>query len=392
MNLARQNIAATNARRDGIVDFNIHDLIGIRLINPSAHDARVVERHLGLSPAGFPGNPALTINYVDRLDEDQPLRFLGRDDVAFTDDDFIILRSGDLARARTRLAMDQIGGNCQIECETGLPAIPLLRQLINLAMLARGIVPVHAAAFSYQGRGVLVTGWSHGSKTGTLLAFMAAGGKFVGDEWIYFSVERDRMFGLPDQLEARPWYLGDLPQYQRRVSLSDRVRTRMTAGFAHMLGPLIPRVERTNSLATKAIRYARQSLLDQQSIPLRPIDLFGKDACVLSSPLDLVIVTVSHAANALQVTPVTLDRVAGQMANSFVHEQASLMACYRKHLFAFPDRRNPLLDSVEQVYRERAFEGLQGKLAYTMQHPYPVGTTALRGAVEPLITASGPFS
>lgn len=390
MNVAKQDITAATDRRDEIVDFNIHDLIGIRLVNPSKHDVRVVERHLGLNPASFVGGPALTINYVERICEGQPLRFLGRDDVAFTDAAFIILRSGDLARARTRLAMDQIGGDLEIECESGLPAIPLLRQLINMAMLARGIVPVHAAAFSFQGRGVLVTGWSHGSKTGTLLAFMAAGATFVGDEWIYFSIERDRMFGLPDQLEARPWYLGELRQYQRRVSLPDRIRTRMTAGLAHLLEPLIPRVERTNSIPAKAVRHARQLLLNQQSIPLRPVDLFGKDACELSSPLDLVIVTVSHSAKELEVSPVTLDRVAGQMANSFVHEQATLMASYRKHLFAFPERRNSLLDNVEQVYRERAIEGLRGKRTYTMQHPYPVSAAALRAAVEPLIAASGP--
>ena len=366
-----------------VVDFNVHDLVGIRLVNPSRSDAHIVERHLGLAPAGFPGSPSLTISFVDRLSVDQPLRFLGRDDVAFTDDAFIVLRSRNLARARTRLAMEQIGDTCELTCETGLPAIPLLRQLLNLIMLARGVVPVHAAAFCHQGRGVLVTGWSHGSKTGTLLAFMAAGAKFVGDEWIYLG--HDRMYGLPDQLEARPWYLDELPKYRRRVGLSDRVRTGLTAGLARLTGPLVAPSERRNSLGNKLIRHAHQALLDQQSIHLKPLSLFGADNCLLASPLDVVIVAVSHAAEDVLIKPAEIEQVAGRMAASFVHEQASLMSCYHKHLFAFPDRRNPLLDRIEHLYRERAVAALEGKPSYAMLHPYPASIGALQEAVEPLL-------
>lgn len=368
-----------------VVDFNIHDLAGVRLINPSARDVQIVEGHLGLRPAEFIGAPALTICFVDRLDVDQPLRFLGRDDVAFTDEAFIVLRSRSLARARTRLAMERIGETCELTCETGLPAVPLLRQVLNLVMLARGFVPVHAAAFSQQGRGVLVTGWSHGSKTGTLLAFMAAGAKFVGDEWIYLSAGNDRMYGLPDQLEARPWYLRELSQYQSQVGFSDRVRTGLSAGLSALLGPLAARNKRSNSLGSKLIRYAHQALLDQQSVHLKPLPLFGADNCVLASPIDVVIVTVSHDAQNVVVTPAEIEQVAGRMAASFVHEQASLMACYQKHLFAFPGRRNALLDQLDQSYRKRAVEALKGKPAYTMAHPYPVSIGALRNAVEPLL-------
>ena len=387
MNRSAAGVAGAGDQRSKIVDFNIHDLVGIRLVNPSSRDIAVVAGHLGLKPSEFSGRPALTITYVDRLTVDQPLRFLGRDDVAFTDDAFIIVRGRTLARARTKVAMDRIGETCELVCETGLPTIPLLRQLLNLVMLARNFVPVHAAAFHHRGRGVLVTGWSHGSKTGTLLAFMAAGAKFIGDEWIYLSASHDRMYGLPDQLEARPWYLDELPQYRRQVSVSDRARTGLTAGLAGLLGPLADRSQRRNSPAAKLIRYAHQALLDQQSIHLKPLPLFGAENCLLASPLDVAIVAISHDSPDVLVSPAQLEQVAGRMAASFVHEQASLLSCYHKHLFAFPDRRNPLLDQLERIYRERVGQALKGKPAYTMLHPYPVSIQALRQAVEPLLTA-----
>lgn len=377
--------AVASEVRGEIVDFNIHDLVGIRLIDPSPKDVRAVERHLGLSPARIPGAPAMTIRFVDRIHSSEPLRYLGREDVAFTSDAFVVLRSHSLARARTRLAMDRIGETCELTCEQGLPAIPLLRPLLNVVMLARGIVPVHAAAFRHEGRGVLVTGWSHGSKTGTLLAFMAAGAEFVGDEWIYLSESRDRMYGLPDHLEARPWYLRELPNYRRQVSAGDRLRTGMTSGIANLLGPLVPRSELSNSLGSKLIRRTHQALLDQQSICLRPEPLFGAEACALESQLDLVIVAVSHETPEFDISPTSVEEVADRMAASFIHEQASLLSCYHKHLFAFPDRRNDLLDQLERVYLRQAIVALAGKTAYTMIHPYPVSVEGLRSAVQPLI-------
>lgn len=376
--------AAASAK---IVDFNVHDLIGIRLVGPSPKDAQTVERHLGLQPTEFSGDPALTIRFVESLSPNAPLRFLGREDVGFTSDEFILLRSHSLARARTQLAMEQIGQSCEITCETGLSAIPFLRQLLNVVMLARGIVPVHAAAFRHRGRGVMVTGWSHGSKTGTLLAFMADGADFIGDEWIYLSANRDRMFGLPDHLEARPWYLRELPEYRRQVGAGDRVRTGLASGLASLLRPLVPRSERSNSLGSKIARRAHQALLDQQSITLRPEPLFGAEKCILEARLDLVIVAVSHEAPEFEVAAAPAELVASRMAASFSHEQAGLLSCYRKHLFAFPSRRNELLDQLELVYRRHAMEALDRKPAFTMLHPYPVGIDALRKAVLPLLDA-----
>jgi hypothetical protein len=256
---------------------------------------------------------------------------------------------------------------------------------MNMVMLARGAVPVHAAAFNYRGRGVLVTGWSHGSKTGSLLSFMAEGAQFVGDEWIYLSSERDRMYGLPDQLEARPWYLRELPAYRRGVGTADRFRISATAGLARALAPLVPRSERRNSIAAKLIRQAHQLLLDQQSIHLSPPALFGANACSLESTLDVVIVAVSQDSADIVVEPVAVEHAVKQMAASILFEQGSLLSCYRKHLFAFPDRRNPLLDETERLYCEHALRALYGKAAYSMFHPYPVSTQALRSAIGPLL-------
>jgi hypothetical protein len=371
--------------RGECVDYDIHGLLGIRLIDASPSDIERVSGHLGLPPAPFSGEPGIVINFVEALLTEKPLCHLGRDDVGFTDDKFVLLRSRNLARARIELAFDTFSDRIEITCESGLPAIPLLRPMINMAMLARGIVPVHAAAFEHNGTGVLVTGWSHGSKTGTLLAFMADGAKFVGDEWIYLDADRDRMVGLPDHLEARPWYLRDLPNYQRHAGRKDRLRVAMAEQAARWLSPRVAASERRNSLTAKLIRFAHQALMDQQSIELVPTALFGRAACTLKSGLDLIIVAISRDSPGIDVEPVPVERVATQMAASFVFEQASLLSSYQKYLFAFPGRRNALFDQAEELYRGLALRALAGKKAFTMLHPYPVAIDALRKAVRPLL-------
>jgi hypothetical protein len=252
----------------------------------------------------------------------------------------------------------------------------------------RGIVPVHAAAFEHSGKGVLVTGWSHGSKTGTLLSFMADGAKFVGDEWIYLDADRDRMVGLPDHLEARPWYLDELPSYRERAGRGDRLRVATANRVARWLASRATESERRNSLADKAVRFAHHALMNQQSIDFRPRELFGSEACTLESGVDVVIVAISRDSPEISVEPVPVERVAMQMATSFLFEQDSLLSCYRKYQFAFPGRRNAFLDRAESVYRDHALRALSGKNVYRMLHPYPISIHALRDAVRPLLATN----
>lgn len=374
-----------HATDGGCVEYDIHGLLGIRLINASPGDIEKVGGQIGLLPAPCSGEPGIVIHFLDELPIEAPLCYLGREDVGFTESQFVLLRSRDLARARMQMAFETFGDRIEMTCESGLPAIPLLRALINMAMLARGIVPVHAAAFEHSGKGVLVTGWSHGSKTGTLLSFMAGGAKFVGDEWIYLDADRNRMIGLPDHLEARPWYLRDLPLYRRHAGRKERLRVAIAERTARWLAPKASESERCNSLTAKIIRFAHHALMNQQSINLAPTTLFGRTACTLASGVDVIIVALSTESPDISVKPTPVDRVATQMAASFMFEQASLLSCYQKYLFAFPGRRNALLDQAEAIYREHALRALAGKCAYTMLHPYPVSIHALRNAVGPLL-------
>ena len=160
------------------MDFDLHGCVRVRLEGAGPREAAAVARQLGPIAARGTGEPDVTVRFVDRIETRGPVRLLGLDECGFSDDAFLVLRSKHKSRARVRIPMERIGERCEITCERGLPAVPLLVAIVNLTALTKGTLPLHAAAFEWNGAGVVVTGWSKGGKTETLLAFARRGARF----------------------------------------------------------------------------------------------------------------------------------------------------------------------------------------------------------------------
>ncbi len=91
------------------IDFDLHGLAGIRLVDPTAEDAAAVTRQLGPLPSRMDRDPDIVIRFVDRLQTTSRLRYLGLDDAGFTDDAFLVLRSKHKSQARVQIPFEQIG-------------------------------------------------------------------------------------------------------------------------------------------------------------------------------------------------------------------------------------------------------------------------------------------
>ena len=212
-----------------------------------------------------------------------------------------------------------------------LPGVPLLIPVLNVTALAKGFVALHAAAFTYNGTGVLVTGWAKGGKTETLIGFTAKGAQFVGDEWIYIGPD-SRVYGLPQPIRVWDWHLPDLPEYRARLTRGDRARMRALLAFqstgeqvrrarslggaGRLLSRLVPLVERQ--------RYAS----------VRPETLFGPESCALSGTLDKLVFVVSHESPDVFAEEVDPLEVADRMAFSQQYERLNLAS----HLPGIPVR------------------------------------------------------
>ena len=109
-------------------------------------------------------------------------------------------------------------------CERGVAAVPLLIPILNMTLLARGVLPLHASAFVHEGTGVVATGWSKGGKTEALLAFASRGAEYVGDEWVYVASDGARVHGIPEPIRIWRWQLRQLPEYERMIKPAERAR------------------------------------------------------------------------------------------------------------------------------------------------------------------------
>ncbi len=337
-----------------------------------------MDRQLGPLQGNLDREPDIVIRFVDRLSLSSTPRLVGLDDAAYTDDAFLVLRSKYKARARVQIPLDRVGRSCEIVCERGVPAVPLLVPIINLTALGNDAVALHASAFQYRGMDALVTGWAKGGKTEALLAFMRNGASYIGDEWVYLADGGRRMVGLPEPIKLWDWHLSQVPEYRSRVGWRDRARlgglasvTRLARGARQGGGP-------------RAMMRRAMPLIERQLfVHLAPERLFGEAACRAGGTPERIFFVVSHASERVTVEPIDSDEVAARMAFSLHHERLDLVAYYLKFRFAFPERRNDLLDHVTEREHQQLARMLKGRPSYIVRHPYPIPVAALFDAMAP---------
>jgi hypothetical protein len=367
-------MVSSNGRGPQQVDYDLHGLAAIRLVGAAPGDAAAVTRQLGPIQAPLAREPDIVIHFVDRLTTSSRLRYLGVDEAAFTDDAFLVLRSKHKARAKVQIPFEQIGKRCEIVCERGLPAVPLLIPILNLTVLSKGAVPLHASAFSYRGVGVLTTGWSKGGKTETLLAFMSRGAEYIGDEWVYVTADGARIYGIPEPIRVWDWHLRDLPHYRAVVGPGDRARLRAIR-LAQSAGRVMPR---------KVTGRVMPLLKRQLFVDVHPKKLFGSGFGSLAGTLDRLFFVGNHETPDVTVEPIDPEEIVRRMVFSLQYERLGFMAYYMMFRFAFPELANPLIEQAEELQREALARALGGKQAHAVYHPYPVPIAALFEAISPL--------
>jgi hypothetical protein len=352
------------------IDYDVHGLVGVRLLGAAPGDAAAVDRQLGGLRGPLRRDPDVVVRFVDRLEISRPMRLLGAGEAGFTEDAFLLLRSRHKTPARVRVDVERIGGGGEIVVERGAPAVPLLVATVNLAALKNGALALHASAFAYGGLGIVATGWSKGGKTEALLAFMQRGARFVGDEWVYIAPEGDRVHGLPEPIRLWDWHLRQLPAVRAHISPRDRVLLAALRGLAGAAGR-----------HAEARRLA--ALLERQlHVDAEPSRLFDPGAIALSAPFDRLFLMRSWAEPDVRVAAIDGSEIAARMAFSVSHERAPLIACYEQFRFAFPGRINPLIEEAPERERALLERFLGARTAHAVDHPYPVRLEALFEAMS----------
>jgi hypothetical protein len=359
----------------GCADFDLHGLVGVRVVDGSPSDVAVVRRQLGHPETALDREPDLTVRFVERL-APSPLTLVGVGETGYDDDSFYLLAAKGGSRRRTMMPFDQLGPGVEIVCESGIPAVPHLLATVNLVLLTRDVLPLHATALEVDGQGILVTGWSKGGKTETLLAATGHGARYVGDEWVHLP-GNGRMLGLPEPIRLWAWQLAQRPDLLASRTVGERLRLRTWASASRVADELADRSWKGSGLMRRmAPAVGRQAYLQ---VP--PVDLFGVDGMASEASLDAVVLVLSHESPETVVHAARPGEIARRMAASLAEERAPLMVHYRQFRYAFPDRSSELLESAGDLEARLLAARLDDVPSAKVTHPHPCDVHELGRAV-----------
>ncbi len=368
--------------RRSVVDLDVHGIVGVRLVAATAKEAAKVARQLGAERTSLVREPDIVVHFTERLST-PAITFLGLNSTAFTDDGFYVLDKND-GEIQAQIPFDQIGGQCELLCTSGLDSVPLLMDIVRFSFLAKHHVPLHASAFRYGETGVLVMGWAKGGKTEALLAFANHGAQYVGDEWVMLSADGRRMYGLPVSVAIRDWHVEHIPNLVPRVSLEHRILftvIRSLEGLYAIWGRTPWRKSLLRRMLGKGLPRLRQQLIVRR----HPRDLFRDRYCEEGVAMDKLFLTMGHSEPDFRVTPADPSDIARRMVASVIYEHAQFFEYYEAFLFAFPHRRNAFLDDMDTLHEKLLCQALEGKEAYEVKHPYPFSFEDLFDAMRPFV-------
>jgi hypothetical protein len=361
------------------VDFNLHDLFSIRLVDPSPQAVQAVKNQVGVRPSKLHSNPDLTVSYVERLKT--PMHHIVMGKTGFVDDAFYLVTGQGRKSRLVQFPFEALGQRCEMICETGVTDIPLLNLVINMRMLAKGLMPIHASAFMFDETGVVVNGWPHGGKTSTLFSFLARGAAFVSDDWLFVDPECN-VYGLMQPIKLSDWQLDQLPKYQAKVNLKKQW-TIQGMRWLDSFERFVPEKARDNVTAAKVFHRGVQFLnKSQRHVTLSPEKLFGTDLIPPTGRFDVLFLTLSHESQAVTVNRITTDDALDRLLAALHYEWFQWEEYYIQYLYAFPHRRNPLMDAAQEKQRTLLKNILAGKQIFLVNHPHPVKLDELYRAVS----------
>lgn len=364
------------------VDFNLHNLFSIRLEDPTPDAIHAVKRQLGCPPSVFQGEPDLCVSYIDRFE--MPMHHLMMGKAGFAEGRFFVMSGSGRNKFRVQVPFSELGRPCKVICERGTKEIPLLHLAINLRMLEKGLVPLHAAAFVYEGTGVIVNGWPNGGKTSTLFSFLTHGARFISDDWLFVDTD-GRMVGLMQPIKLSDWQLNQLAAYQPKVS-----RTRqLTLQGMRMLDTMLQAVPGSlhSDFPPAKVVYKGLSRLNnsQRHINISPEELFGADQVAATGNFEMLLLTLSGESSDIVIEPLSPELAIERILATLHHEWMHWEEYYLQYSYAFPHRPNALMDVSRSRQRMFLEQILAGKRMFAIYHPHPVDLDRLYKAIVQVI-------
>jgi hypothetical protein len=172
-----------------------------------------------------------------------------------------------------------------------------------------------------------------------------------------------------------------VPRLRARLGRLRRIRLGGAAAVAGLLGATsrAPVVRRT--AVGDAARRAGALADNQRSLQVPPATVFDGRVATGLVALDAVVLIESSGDVDASTASVDGTVVARRTAATVAHELLDVVALYHAFRYAFPERRNPRIESLAGAIEGPLVEALRGKRCIVVRHPYPPDIPSLHGLI-----------
>lgn len=352
--------------------------VGICLRNHTDADLRVVRKQLGMNDSRLTGEPDIVLRFEEQLEP--PSLHFADDATAFSADKFFVRQRKE--QVFLQIPVQDVGAHCELVCRRGVAAVPMLDSIVKLTALSKGILPLHASSFVFREQGAFVSGLAHSAKTTTLMGFMAHGAQCIGDDTAYLD-RNGRLMGDMTAISVSDRHLADLPELRSAVSYRQRLAINTAVALTRSIS-LAPGYGNGQSSLSRGLRKLGRILTTRRSVDVPRDRLFSSDSLCDSHSLHHAILSLAHDCPQVVVEEISRDEFVDRLVYVIVREFDDLTTLYQKFRFAFPSRRNLLLEQLADKIRDVAMERLTEPTFHAVHHPYPVSPRSMFDALRPL--------
>lgn len=380
------------ASRETRVDYDIHGRLGLRLVSPTRSLKRLVARQMDpLRASNLTRRPDVSLREIRaRLAATTTYQLgdAGDNQQCVFGDSELWLSSGS---GMLSIPFESIGDSCEIRYTPGLSLrrmfVSYVRPVLQLSLLVKGAVAVHSAAVSFDGKGILLAGWSESGKTEAMLGFLRNGASFVSDKWSIVSEDGNTIYNFPTPITVRGWMLDYLPELATHLAPLERWRVR-AATLVGAISNGATRLSRAE-LARTLNSFIAPAVNLGTRVSVVPRQLFSgrgdpqSDALPLAAPLAKVFLLMTSNNRQISVRPVESSDVVSRLVDCAEYERRVLLGLYRRFKYAFPSRQNAVIEEARQREASMLTRAFQSKDVFLVEAPFPFDPLAMYEAVSP---------
>ncbi|MHB1931197.1 MAG: hypothetical protein ACYCUG_17540 [Acidimicrobiales bacterium] len=250
--------------------------------------------------------------------------------------------------------------------------MPLLVPLVRMSALGKGLLPLHAVAFTHRGVGIAATGWSGSGKTALLLAMTAVGAHPVAAEWLLVSQDGRQLLGVPQPVRLKASHVDRCADLVRLSPGVGGARARLLRAVRLMAARVAPS---TTPLVERAL---------QVDVPLHLLEkgLKGPTSRLPTTSFDLLFLLEDAEVGETSVERVDTRFATERIAVALEHDLEELDAARRVFHYASARSGDHGKGVADAAHRQLLALHLASRPVFLLRHRQPTPFAALRAAVE----------